>query len=113
MKKTIIQASHAKSTLENLNIKKNYHTIFSLDIKSFYASVTCNLVEMTINCFGKDLQMKDKLMIRECLKLIHFGMGNTLITFKKISTLSTMVTEKSTKQVLRSLAMNQPGWQIW
>jgi hypothetical protein len=28
------------------------------------------------------VQMKDKLVIRECLKLIHFGMGNTLITFE-------------------------------
>jgi hypothetical protein len=82
MKNIIIQESHAKSTLENLKHQKNSHTIFSLDVESFYPSVTHNLVQITINCFGKTLQMKDKLMIRECLKLIHFGMGNTLITFE-------------------------------
>jgi hypothetical protein len=41
------------------------------------------MVEITINYFATDLSMKDKLMIRECLKLIHFGIGNTLITFEE------------------------------
>jgi hypothetical protein len=31
---------------------------------------------------ANNLPMKEKLMIRECLKLIHFGIGNTLITFE-------------------------------
>jgi hypothetical protein len=26
--------------------------------------------------------LKENLMIQECLKLIHFGMGNALITFE-------------------------------
>jgi hypothetical protein len=82
MKKTIIQVSHAKNGLEKLHINNSCNTIFSLDIESFYPSVTYSLVEITINCFATDLPMKDKLMIRECLKLIHFGMGNTLITFE-------------------------------
>jgi hypothetical protein len=40
MKKTIVQASHAKGILEKLFINKSSHTVFSLDIKSFYPSVT-------------------------------------------------------------------------
>jgi hypothetical protein len=78
MKKTSIQASHAKNTFEELNIKKLTHTVFSLDVASFYPSVTCALVEIAINCFTKDLLIRDKLMIRECLKLIHFGMATML-----------------------------------
>jgi hypothetical protein len=57
-------------------------TIFSLDIESFYPSVTYSLVEIIINYFATDRSMKDKLMIRECQKLTHFGMGNTLIAFE-------------------------------
>jgi hypothetical protein len=35
MKKTIVQASHAKGILEKLFINKSSHTVFSLDIESF------------------------------------------------------------------------------
>jgi hypothetical protein len=43
----------------------------------------CSVVETTTNYFSKNLPMKEILMIREYLKLIHFGMGNTLITFEE------------------------------
>jgi hypothetical protein len=46
MKKAIVQASHAKGTLEQLFINKSSHTVFSLDIESFFPSVTYSLVEM-------------------------------------------------------------------
>jgi hypothetical protein len=82
VKKMIVQASQAKNRLEKLHINKSRNTIFSLYIESFYASITYSLVETTINYFATDLSMKNKLMIRECRKLIHFGMGNTLITFE-------------------------------
>jgi hypothetical protein len=82
MKKTIVQASHAKGILEKLFINKSSHTVFSLDIESFYPSVTYSLIEIAINYFAEKLPMKEKLTIRECLKCIHFGMGNTLITFE-------------------------------
>jgi hypothetical protein len=82
MAKPITQASHAKDQLERLHIKKKKNTVFSLDIESFYPSVTYSLVETATNYFSKNLPMKEILMIRECLKLIHFGMGNTLITFE-------------------------------
>jgi hypothetical protein len=72
MKKMIVQAF----------INKSSHTVFSLDIESFYPSVTYSLVEIAINYFADKLPMKEKLMIRECLKCIHFGMDNTLITFE-------------------------------
>jgi hypothetical protein len=37
-------------------------------------------LQLTIN-FATELHMRDKLMIRECLKLIRVGMANTLVTF--------------------------------
>jgi hypothetical protein len=82
MKKTIVQASHAKGTLEKLSINKSSHTVFSLDIESFYPSVPYSLVEIAINYFAEKLPMKEKLTIQECLKCVHFGMVNTLITFE-------------------------------
>jgi hypothetical protein len=78
VKKTIAQASHAKSALETWNMKKSTHDVFSLDIESFYPLVTCAPVEIAINCFVENSNMQHKLMIRECLKLIQFGMANTL-----------------------------------
>jgi hypothetical protein len=36
MKKMIVQASHTKGILEKLFIDKSSHTVFSLDIESFY-----------------------------------------------------------------------------
>jgi hypothetical protein len=56
--------------------------VFSLDVANFYPSVTCALLEIAINYFAKSLNIQDKLIIRECLKLILFGMANTLVTFK-------------------------------
>jgi hypothetical protein len=43
-KTTIIQASHANDQLERLHINKKNNTVFSLDIESFYPSVTYSLV---------------------------------------------------------------------
>jgi hypothetical protein len=63
MAKTIIQASHAKDQLERLHINKKNNTVFSLDIESFYPSVTYSLVETTTNYFSKNLPMKEILMI--------------------------------------------------
>jgi hypothetical protein len=52
MKKTIVQASHAKHMLEKLHINKSRNTVFSLDIECFYPLVTYSLVEITINYFA-------------------------------------------------------------
>jgi hypothetical protein len=35
-RKTIVQASHLKTQIESLNIKRDKHTVFSLDIEAFY-----------------------------------------------------------------------------
>jgi hypothetical protein len=39
-------------------------------------------VETATNYFSKNPPMKEILMIGECLKLIHFVTGNTVITFE-------------------------------
>jgi hypothetical protein len=79
--KTIVQASHLKTQIESLNIKRDGHTIFSLDIEAFYPSVTYGLVERAIEFFSRTLGEKEKATIKECLKMVAFGMGNTLLTF--------------------------------
>jgi hypothetical protein len=80
-KKTIVQASHLKTQIESLGIKKEKHTIFSLDIEAFYPSVTYGLAKQVIEYFSKPLEEKEKRKIKDCLKMIAFGMGNTLLTF--------------------------------
>jgi hypothetical protein len=35
-RKTIVQASHLKTQIESLDIRKDKHTLFSLDIEAFY-----------------------------------------------------------------------------
>jgi hypothetical protein len=52
-----------------------------LDIEAFYPSVTYGLVERAINFFARSLGEKEKAKIKECLKMVAFGMGNTLLTF--------------------------------
>ena len=80
-KKTIVQASHLKSQIESLKIRKDKHTIFSLDIEAFYPSVTYGLVKRAINFYSRTLGEEERATIDECLKMIAFGMGNTLLTF--------------------------------
>ena len=50
-RKTITQASDLKLKLDALEIKKDKHTIFSLDIEAFYPSVTYGLVVRAIILF--------------------------------------------------------------
>jgi hypothetical protein len=50
-RKTIIPASDLKCQIESIGIRKDRHTIFSLDIEAFYPLVTYGLVERTIEFF--------------------------------------------------------------
>jgi hypothetical protein len=43
--------------------------------------VTYGLVERAIDFFARSLGEKEKAKIKECLKMVAFGMGNTLLTF--------------------------------
>jgi hypothetical protein len=69
-----------KLQIESLGIKKDKHMIFSLDIEAVYSSVTYSLVKRAINLFSRSLG-EEKAKIKECLKIVAFGMGNTLLTF--------------------------------
>jgi hypothetical protein len=80
-RKTIIQASDLKCQIESLGIRKDRHTIFSLDIEAIYPLVTYGLVERAIKFFSHLLGEKQKAKIKVCLKIIVFGMGNTLLMF--------------------------------
>jgi hypothetical protein len=83
-RKTIVLASSAKKAIKLLSIRKSTHTLCCLDIVSFYRSVTYGLVELVVKHYAQDLPLKNKLMIRECLKLIQFGIANTLLLQRKI-----------------------------
>jgi hypothetical protein len=67
-KKTIVQASSVKSHLKTLGMNKS-HTLISLDIESFYHLVMFPLVQKVVTFYTQKLPMKDKLMVRQCLKL--------------------------------------------
>lgn len=80
-RKTIVQASHLKEQLEDLNIRNSTHTIVSMDIEVMYPSVSYNMVKTAVNYFLKDCPEEDLVLALRCLDMIKFGMSNTLITF--------------------------------
>ena len=81
MAKTIIQAADLKKTLEKLTITNLNSTIVSIDAVDYYPSVRFKLVKKAIHFFSDKLSEEDKTKIEECLDMIKFGMGSTLITF--------------------------------
>jgi hypothetical protein len=64
-----------------LGINKSSHTPISLDIESFYPSVTFRLLQKVVTFYARKLSLKDKLVVHQCLKTIHFGMANCLLQF--------------------------------
>ena len=80
-KNTITQASDLKEELETLRIRKKEVTIAKLDIVAMYPSIQFLIVKKAVEQFSKDIPREEKKKIRRCLKLIQFGMSNTLITF--------------------------------
>ena len=80
--KNIIQASDLKQKLETLDIHKTDSTIISLDIDKMYPSITFQMVHRAVSFFATTLSNEDKDTIAKCLKLIKFGMSNTLLTFQ-------------------------------
>ena len=46
-----------------------------------YPSITFDMVSKAINFFSKNLKKEQKDTIVDCLKMIKFGMGNTLLNF--------------------------------
>jgi hypothetical protein len=111
-RKTIVQAAHLKSEIESLGIRNDKHTIFSLDIEAFCPSVTYGLVERAIDFFSSLLGEKEKEKIKVCLRMIAFGMGNTLLTFVDQYYKSTTVNATSETRDSPLVDTNQHGLLI-
>jgi hypothetical protein len=71
--KTIVQASHLKLQIKSLAIRKDKHTLFSLDIEAFYPLVMYGLLERAIKFFSSLLGEKKKAKTKECLNCIWNG----------------------------------------
>jgi len=82
MRKTIVQAYNLKTDLEKLGIAKNKYTAASFDAIAMYPSISFSMVKQAVQYFSKDLPKKDKKTIEKCLKMIGFGIGNTLVWFR-------------------------------
>jgi len=82
MRKTIIQASDVKESLEALAITKANYTIFSIDAVNMYPSVKFSMVERAVDFFSQSLTESEKATIKRCLAMIRYGMGHTLLTFQ-------------------------------
>lgn len=57
------------------------HIITSLDIWLMYPSIKYSTVTEAINFYSKDFRDEEKGILKYCLDMITFGMGNTFITF--------------------------------
>ena len=77
----IIQASDLKNELEKLGLKEATITIFSLDAVDMYPLIKYHLVEKAIKYYARNLLPGTREVIRNCLQLVKFGMGATLLTF--------------------------------
>ena len=77
----IIQASDLKEELETLKIDKDDVTTVLIDAVEMHPSVKCKLVREAVNFFARDFPEEEKKKIKNCLEMIKFGMGNTLLTF--------------------------------
>jgi hypothetical protein len=68
-------------TLKKLNITKNKVTIILFDAVRMYPSVKYKFVKKAIRYFERNLNVEIQGRIETCLKMIKFGMGNTLLMF--------------------------------
>ena len=82
MKRTIVQSSHLKVQLEQLNLKADGCTIASLDIINMYPSIKHRLIRQAINHYCADINEEEQEVIDAALEMQQFSMGNTIITFR-------------------------------
>jgi hypothetical protein len=83
MKRTIIQASDLKETLEKLQLMATNCTIVSsIDAQDYYPSVHFKLVRKALRYYSQHLSLDLQDIIDECLGMISFGMNSTLFTFQ-------------------------------
>ena len=80
-RRTIIQASDLKGKLESLGLQRDEVTILSIDIVAFYPSIKYKLVREAVHYFAARLDPDLEEKIENCLEMIKFGMGATLLTF--------------------------------
>ena len=63
MKRTIVQSSHLKVQLEQLNLKADGCTIASLDIINMYPSIKHKLIRQAINHYCADINEEEQEVI--------------------------------------------------
>eukprot|EP00957_Ditylum_brightwellii_P080137 6094523-Ditylum_brightwellii.AAC.1 len=67
--------------LESLNLTKNNVMMMSLDIKNMYPSIQVKLIKKALRFYSRSLSPEDKQKIELGMKMIQFGMKNTLVSF--------------------------------
>ena len=80
-RKSIVQASDLKETLEEMGLKKEEVTIASVDAINMYPSIKLTTIKKAVEFFARKLTSETKKKINLCLDLILFGMSSTLISF--------------------------------
>ena len=82
---TIIQASNVARKIDQMTIKRENHTIISIDAQKMYPSIQAGMIEIAVNCFlgkaNRELTKRENDKVNKCLEFIKFGMGNTFLTF--------------------------------
>ena len=58
MKRTIVQSSHLKCQLEDLNLKADNCTVCSLDIINMYPSIKAKLIRKAVSHFSQGLNVR-------------------------------------------------------
>ena len=82
MKRTIVQSSHLKIKLDELNLKRDNCAIASLDIIKMYPSIQNKLIRKAVAYYSRNLSEADKELIDAALEMQEFSMRNTLLMFR-------------------------------
>ena len=77
----ILQTSDLKEILEELEVKREEVTIWSLDAINMYPSIKLSTIKKVVIFFSRKLTAATKKTTNLRLELIRFGMGSTLISF--------------------------------
>ena len=81
--RTILNAAHLKSRLEQMDIRHSTCSIFSLDIVDFYPSITFDLVKQAITFYSSQVHLTqdDQTVISHSLDLIAHALEGQYFTF--------------------------------
>ena len=71
-----------KRKFESMDFTRDNCTIVSLDIKDMYPQCRFKAVKADVRYYSRQLPTLQRERIRQCLEILKFSMGNTIVSFQ-------------------------------